>query len=56
MIGESTFPIQGSLPGTGKTYTGAHLILSLQAGKRIGITSSAMRPSVIYCCWQRWKK
>ena len=36
--------IQGP-PGSGKTYTGSHLIVSLlQAGKRVGVTSNSHKP------------
>ena len=38
-LSHDAFPIQGP-PGSGKTHTGAHVILSLtKAGKRIGITA-----------------
>jgi predicted RecB family nuclease len=40
-IDQSVLPIQGP-PGSGKTYTGARMIVELvRAGKRVGITSTA---------------
>ncbi len=40
-LDHSTLPIQGP-PGSGKTYTGARMIVSLlQAGKRVGITANS---------------
>ncbi|MEP7040097.1 MAG: TM0106 family RecB-like putative nuclease [Chloroflexota bacterium] len=40
-LDHGTLPLQGP-PGSGKTYTGARMILSLlQAGKRVGITAQS---------------
>jgi uncharacterized protein len=40
-LDHSTFPIQGP-PGSGKTYTGARMIVSLlRAGKQVGITAQS---------------
>ncbi len=40
-LDSSILPIQGP-PGSGKTYTGAHMILALvNAGKRVGITAGS---------------
>ena len=40
-LDHGTLPVQGP-PGSGKTYTGARMILSLlQAGKRVGITAQS---------------
>ncbi|MGI8732796.1 MAG: TM0106 family RecB-like putative nuclease [Pyrinomonadaceae bacterium] len=40
-LDSSILPIQGP-PGSGKTYTGAHMIVeSIKAGKRIGITAGS---------------
>ncbi len=40
-LGHATLPIQGP-PGSGKTYTGARMIISLLgAGKRVGITANS---------------
>ncbi|HEY6804278.1 MAG TPA: TM0106 family RecB-like putative nuclease [Pyrinomonadaceae bacterium] len=40
-IDHSILPIQGP-PGSGKTFTGAHMIIELvQAGKRVGITAGS---------------
>lgn len=40
-LGESYLPIQGP-PGSGKTYTGAQMILALVAkGKRVGVTANS---------------